>query len=73
MGSKRAIYYLGGLNKAFKVRDRHHPIRRQILRKIEGLTFLLLKVENFHFFALEASKGPKRSSDQIFTMTYAST
>ena len=27
----------GGLDKVFKIRDRHHRIRRQILRKNEGL------------------------------------
>ena len=32
---------LGGLDKVAKIRDRHHRIRRQILRQNVGLTFLL--------------------------------
>ena len=32
--------YLGGLDKVFKIRDRHHRIRRQILRINEGLIFV---------------------------------
>ena len=33
--------HLGGLDKVFKIRDRHHRIHRQILRLNEGLIFLL--------------------------------
>ena len=33
----------------FGLWDRHHRIRRKILRKNEGLTFILAQVENFHF------------------------
>ena len=33
--------HLGGLDKVFKIWDRHHWIRRQILRNNEGLTFIL--------------------------------
>ena len=33
--------HLGGLDKVFKIRDRHHCIRRQILRKNEGLVLIL--------------------------------
>ena len=33
--------HLGGLDKVFKNRDRHHRIRRQILRKNEGLILIL--------------------------------
>ena len=33
--------HLGGLDNDFKIRDRHHRIRRQILRKNEGLIFIL--------------------------------
>ena len=33
--------YLGGLDKVFKIRDRHHRIRRQILRKDEGIILIL--------------------------------
>ena len=33
--------HLGGLDKVFKIRDRHHRIRRQILRKNEGLILIL--------------------------------
>ena len=33
--------YLGGLDKVFKIRDRHHRIRRQILRKDEGIISIL--------------------------------
>ena len=33
--------HLGGLDKVFKIRDRHHRIRRKILRKNEGLIFIL--------------------------------
>ena len=33
--------YLGGLDKVFKIWDRHHRIRRQILRKNEGLILIL--------------------------------
>ena len=40
-GSIRAIK--GGLDKVFKIRDRHHRIRRQILRKNEGLIFILAR------------------------------
>ena len=42
-----------GLDKVFKNRDRRHRVRRQILRKNEGLIFgqfrFCLEVENFHF------------------------
>ena len=38
-GSIRAIK--GGLDRVFKIRDRHHRIRRQILRKNEGIIFIL--------------------------------
>ena len=38
-GSIRAIK--GGLDKVLKIRDRHHWIRHQILRKNEGLIFIL--------------------------------
>ena len=37
-GSIRAIQ---GVDKVFKIWDRHHRIRRQILRKNEGLIFIL--------------------------------
>ena len=33
--------HLGGLDNVFKIRDRHHRIRRKILRKNEGLIFIL--------------------------------
>ena len=33
--------HLGGLDKVFKIWDRHHRIRRQILRKNEGLILIL--------------------------------
>ena len=33
--------HLGGLDKVFKIRDRHHRNRRQILRKSEGLILIL--------------------------------
>ena len=33
--------HLGGLDRVFKIRDRHHRIRRQILRKNEGIIFIL--------------------------------
>ena len=33
--------YLGGLDTVFKIRDRHHRIRPQILRKNEGLILIL--------------------------------
>ena len=32
---------LEGLDKVFTIRDGHHRIRRQILRKNEGLLFIL--------------------------------
>ena len=32
--------HLGGLDKVFKIRDRHQRIRRQILRKNEGLILI---------------------------------
>ena len=32
--------HLGGLDKVFKIRDRHHRIRPQILREIEGLILI---------------------------------
>ena len=32
--------HLGGLDKVFKIRDRHHRIHRQILRQNEGLIFV---------------------------------
>ena len=35
--------YLGGLDKVFKIRDRHHRIRRQILRKDEGIILILVQ------------------------------
>ena len=33
--------HLGGLDKVFKIRDRHHRIHRQILRQNEGLILIL--------------------------------
>ena len=45
--------HLGGLDKVFKIRDRHHRIHRQNLRQNEGLILILfLKVlrSNFHIF-----------------------
>ena len=33
--------HLGCLDNVLKIRDRHHRIRRQILRKNEGLIFIL--------------------------------
>ena len=33
--------HLGGLDKVFKIRDRHHRIHLQILRQNEGLIFIL--------------------------------
>ena len=33
--------HLGGLDKVFKIRDRHHRIHRQILRQDEGLILIL--------------------------------
>ena len=33
--------HLGGLDKVFKIQDRHHRIRRQILRINEGLILIL--------------------------------
>ena len=33
--------HLGGLDKVSKIRDRHRRIRRQILRKNEGLILIL--------------------------------
>ena len=33
--------HLGGLDKVFKIRDRHNRIRPQILRKSEGLILIL--------------------------------
>ena len=66
-----------GLDKVFKNRDRRHRVRRQILRKNEGLIlgqfFSGSKLKILIFRALEAIKSPKRSSDQIFTLTNAST
>ena len=41
--------YLGGLDKVFKIRNRHHRIRRQILRIDEGLTFILAQSWKFSF------------------------
>ena len=42
-----------GLDKVLKNRDRRHRVRRQILRKNEGLIlgqlFFWLEVENFNF------------------------
>ena len=39
MGVNKGHLLLGGLDKVFKIWDRHHRIRRQILRKNEGLYF----------------------------------
>ena len=33
--------YLRGLDEVFNIRDRHHRIRRQILRENEGLILIL--------------------------------
>ena len=33
--------HLGGLDKVFKIRDRHHRIHRQKLRQHEGLILIL--------------------------------
>ena len=33
--------HLGGLDKVFKIRDRHHRIHRQKLRQSEGLILIL--------------------------------
>ena len=33
--------HLGGLDKVFKIRDRHHRIHRQKLRQNEGLILIL--------------------------------
>ena len=33
--------HLGGLDKVFKIRDRHHRIHRQKLRPNEGLILIL--------------------------------
>ena len=33
--------HLGGLDKVFKIRDRHHRIHRQNLRQNEGLILIL--------------------------------
>ena len=49
-GSIRAIE--GGLDNFFKIRDRHHRIRRKILRKNEGLIFILAQSWKFSFFGL---------------------
>ena len=62
---------LGGLDKVVKIRDRHHRIRRQILRqKCRSYFDSSSKLKIFIF--RPPFKGPKRSSNQIFTGTYAS-
>ena len=53
--------HLGGLDKVFKIRNRHHRIRRQILRKNKGL-YLFYKMKIFilgPLRPLKALKGPQ--------------
>ena len=52
-GSIRAIK--GGLDKVFEIWDRHHRIRRQILRKNEGIIFILAQSCKFSFLAYRGS------------------
>ena len=44
--------YLGGLAKTFKIRNRHHQMRFQILRLNEGLILILAQSQKFSLFLL---------------------
>ena len=44
-----------GLDKVLKNRDRHHQIRRQILRKNEGLILMFENPGGYHFGLLNRS------------------
>ena len=43
--------HLGGLDKVLKNRDRHHRIRRHILRQNEGL--ILILAQNLKIFIFD--------------------
>ena len=47
--------HLGGLDKVFKIRDRHHRIHRQILRPSEDLILILAQSLTFSFLAHRGS------------------
>ena len=65
--------HLGGLDKLFKIRDRHHTMRHQILSQNEGPILILAQTGKFSlrailylilglsraFKALRALKGPQ--------------
>ena len=53
----------GGPNKVFKIRDRHHRIRRQILRQNEGIILILAQSRKFSFFE-GVNKGHLRGLDR---------
>ena len=54
--------YLGGLDKVFKIRDRHHRIRRKILRKNEGILLLIKRGHIYIFIYLCARLAEKKIS-----------
>ena len=59
--------HLGGLDKVFKIRDRHHRIHRQILRQNEGLILILAQSLKFSFFGpYGVNKGHLGGLDKVF-------
>ena len=65
-GANKGHFDLGGLDKVSKVRGRHHWIRRQILRKNEGLNFILAQSWKFSFSGLwRVNKGHIGDLDKV--------
>ena len=59
--------HLGGLDKVFMIRERHQRIRRQILRKNEGLILIPAQSWKFSFFGLQGvNKGHLGGLDNVF-------